>query len=390
MIGDKRMGGFMWLRSMSQLKTKLYSVQIDPNEIAPIEAMGITNYKSLAEIKDPIDYAVSAVPRQVAGRILRDCVANHVGSIGFFTSGFSETGEELGQRLEADLREVALNSPIALVGPNCMGLYSSAVGLKNFPDEKVSDGGDVCFISQSGTHTINFCIQAEARGIRVNKAASIGNVLILEAAGTAVSPRPATSLPVSAPDSPGAAAAIIVSQTAWFKNWLRGYIVREASDYLNGTLSIERLGGNLLFGVEMENIGVSIDGSEVVAVKEGLVLDGFRLEERLATGAMSEVYLATQLSLQRKVAVKLVTGDADSAAEMVARFTRETQVLAAFSSPHVVQVLANNPSVAPVGRAQRRERRCIAMPPGWMSGPTPMGWPCPLISMRSRCGALGP
>lgn len=181
-IGDKRMGGFMWLRSMSQLKTKLYSVQIDPNEIAGIEAMGITNYKTLAEIKDPIDYAVSAVPRQVAGRILRDCVANHVGSIGFFTSGFSETGEELGQRLEADLREVALNSPIALVGPNCMGLYSSAVGLKNFPDEKVSDGGDVCFISQSGTHTINFCIQAEARGIRVNKAASIGNVLILEAA----------------------------------------------------------------------------------------------------------------------------------------------------------------------------------------------------------------
>jgi acyl-CoA synthetase (NDP forming) len=181
-IGDKRMGGFMWLRSMSQLKTKLYSVQIDPNEIAGIEAMGITNYKSLAEIKDPIDYAVSAVPRQVAGRILRDCVANQVGSIGFFTSGFSETGEELGQRLEADLREVALNSPIALVGPNCMGLYSAAVGLKNFPDEKVSDGGDVCFISQSGTHTINFCIQAEARGIKVNKAASIGNVLILEAA----------------------------------------------------------------------------------------------------------------------------------------------------------------------------------------------------------------
>lgn len=181
-IGDKKMGGYMWLRSMTELKTKLYSVQIDPNEIPGIEAMGVTNYKSLAEIKEPIDYAVSAVPRQVAGRILRDCVANKVGSIGFFTSGFSETGEELGQRLEADLKEVALNSEIALVGPNCMGLYSSAVGLKNFPEEKVGDGGDVCFISQSGTHSINFCIQAVARGIKVNKAASIGNVLILEAA----------------------------------------------------------------------------------------------------------------------------------------------------------------------------------------------------------------
>src|SRR5207245_8556128 len=65
-----------------------------------------------------------------------------------------------------------------------------------------------------------------------------------------------------------AAAAIIASQTAWFKNWIRAYIVREANLYLNGTLSIERLSGNLLFGLEMENVGGSIDGRQVVAAKE--------------------------------------------------------------------------------------------------------------------------
>src|SRR3989475_5018167 len=75
-----------------------------------------------------------------------------------------------------------------------------------------------------------------------------------------------------------AAAAIIVSQTAWFKNWLRGYIVREANQYLNGTLSIDRLGGNLFFGVEMENVGVSLDGAQVVAVKDlGLDYNVFEL-----------------------------------------------------------------------------------------------------------------
>jgi len=74
------------------------------------------------------------------------------------------------------------------------------------------------------------------------------------------------------------AAAVIVSQTAWFKNWLRGYIVREANTYLNGTLSIERLGGNLFFGVEMENVGVSMDGDPVVAVKDlGLNYNVFQL-----------------------------------------------------------------------------------------------------------------
>jgi acetate---CoA ligase (ADP-forming) subunit alpha len=181
-IGDKKSGGYMWLRAMARLRTKLYSVQIDPNEIPGIEAMGVENHKSLTDIKEPIDYAVSAVPRQVAPRILRDCVANKVGSIGFFTSGFSETGEELGVRLESELREIALGSEIALVGPNCMGLYNPEAGLCNFPDEKVGEAGDVCFISQSGTHTINFCMQAPSRGIKVNKAASIGNVLVLDAA----------------------------------------------------------------------------------------------------------------------------------------------------------------------------------------------------------------
>src|SRR6476659_2236370 len=64
------------------------------------------------------------------------------------------------------------------------------------------------------------------------------------------------------------AAAIIVSQTAWFKDWLRGYIVREANLYLNGQLSIQRLGGNLFFGVELKDVGISMDGSQVVAVED--------------------------------------------------------------------------------------------------------------------------
>src|SRR5689334_4176243 len=75
-----------------------------------------------------------------------------------------------------------------------------------------------------------------------------------------------------------AAAAIIVSQTAWFKNWLRGFIVAQANQYLNGTLSIERLGGNLFFGVEMENIDVTMGGSKIVAMKDlGLKYNVFEL-----------------------------------------------------------------------------------------------------------------
>jgi autotransporter translocation and assembly factor TamB len=77
------------------------------------------------------------------------------------------------------------------------------------------------------------------------------------------------------------AAAIIVSQTAWFKNWLRGYIIEESARFLNGRLSIERLGGNLFFGVEMENVGISLDGTEVVAIEDlGLDYNVFQMIAR--------------------------------------------------------------------------------------------------------------
>jgi len=51
-IGDKRAGGYLWLRAMKRFTGKLYSVQIDPNEIPGIEAMGVVNYKSLADVPE--------------------------------------------------------------------------------------------------------------------------------------------------------------------------------------------------------------------------------------------------------------------------------------------------------------------------------------------------
>jgi autotransporter translocation and assembly factor TamB len=89
-----------------------------------------------------------------------------------------------------------------------------------------------------------------------------------------------------------AAAAVLVSQTAWFKNWIRSYIVREASLYLNGTLHIDRLAGNLLYGLELQNVGISMEGQPVVTIKDvgldyniwdfitkGLSIDNIRLNQ---------------------------------------------------------------------------------------------------------------
>ncbi len=181
-IGDKKAGGYIWLRAQSNFKGKLYSVQIDPNEIPNIEQMGITNYLNLAEVPGPVDLAITAVPRPVAPIILKNCLDTGVRGVQFFTSGFSETGEELGIKLEKQLKAMAEESDIALVGPNCMGLYNPAAGVCNFPGQPTGEAGDVCFISQSGTHMVNMAFQGPMRGIKINKGASIGNAIVLDPA----------------------------------------------------------------------------------------------------------------------------------------------------------------------------------------------------------------
>ncbi|HEY3159472.1 MAG TPA: translocation/assembly module TamB domain-containing protein [Vicinamibacterales bacterium] len=61
---------------------------------------------------------------------------------------------------------------------------------------------------------------------------------------------------------------VIVSQTTWFKEWLRGFIIRQADDYVNGRLTIGRIDGNLFFGVEMEDVDVTQNGQPVVSLKD--------------------------------------------------------------------------------------------------------------------------
>ena len=67
------------------------------------------------------------------------------------------------------------------------------------------------------------------------------------------------------------ATAVIISQTSWFKNWLRGVIVNQASRYLNGTLSIDRVGGNLFSGIELEGVSLEIDGRPVIDIKDARI-----------------------------------------------------------------------------------------------------------------------
>lgn len=179
-VGDKREMDYMWLRSLAHFQGKLYSVQIDEQELPGIEALGVKNYHSLLDIPDDLDYVIVAVPREVAPKIIRDCIEKKVGGVMLFTSGFAETNTEEGIRLQQTITEMAKKADLNLIGPNCMGIFNPKIGLRHAAEQYYGDGGSVGFISQSGTHATFFSLMGAVHGIKVSKSVSYGNAVVLD------------------------------------------------------------------------------------------------------------------------------------------------------------------------------------------------------------------
>jgi serine/threonine-protein kinase len=72
----------------------------------------------------------------------------------------------------------------------------------------------------------------------------------------------------------------------------------------------------------------------------GTVLSGrYRLESKLGSGGMSTVYLTTDETLQRRVAVKVLHAEISDQPDQIERFRREARAVAKLSHPNVVAVI---------------------------------------------------
>src|SRR5438270_4874361 len=70
------------------------------------------------------------------------------------------------------------------------------------------------------------------------------------------------------------------------------------------------------------------------------VLDGrFRVVSYVGAGGMGVVYLAEQVALHRKVALKVLRAEMMSQSDMAERFRREAQLLSSVEHPAVVRVI---------------------------------------------------
>ena len=74
------------------------------------------------------------------------------------------------------------------------------------------------------------------------------------------------------------------------------------------------------------------------SIRPGTTIAGFYIERKLGSGGMGEVYLATQVSIGRKVAVKLLPPAMVRDGEQLERFLHEARLAGSLEHPNIVAV----------------------------------------------------
>ena len=162
--------GYMLLNAIKQsgFEGDIYPINPKAEEI-----QGLKCYASVRDVPGDVDMALVVVPARFVPGVFEDLKAKGTKGAVVITSGFSEAGEE-GRQMIRQILETA-DGHTRFIGPNCMGVTSSAAKLSALMIPFLHESGDVAFVSQSGGCGLQLYLRASAMGVGVGKFISSGN-----------------------------------------------------------------------------------------------------------------------------------------------------------------------------------------------------------------------
>ena len=180
LIGASDMEGKWGNWVMHNLLNSGYRGTIYPINPKEEVVVGHAAYPSVLDVPEEIDLAVFTIPSKIVLPVMEQCVEKGVKGAIVVTAGFAEIGGD-GRALQEELVKIARKGNINFVGPNCMGVWSSAVRLNTtFKDVPLSGG--ISFVSQSGTMGDYLFNIARSKGYGFSKFVSSGNQACLNVA----------------------------------------------------------------------------------------------------------------------------------------------------------------------------------------------------------------
>jgi acetyltransferase len=147
-IGATDKDGSVGLAIMQNLIAS-YKGAIYPVNPKRSELMGLPAFPNIAATPKRVDLAVIITPAKTVPGVIAECIAADVKSALIISAGFKEVGPE-GVELERQILEACRAARMRFVGPNCLGVMNTAIGLNATFADSIAKPGRVAFISQSG------------------------------------------------------------------------------------------------------------------------------------------------------------------------------------------------------------------------------------------------
>jgi acetate---CoA ligase (ADP-forming) len=139
---------------------------------------GLKAYASLADLPGPVDAAVVAVPAKLVVGEVEQCARMGIGACVIFSSGFAEAGEE-GLAWQRRLGEIAAESGMRILGPNCLGTFNAQSGFiatfSSSVEHHLPSPGPLAIASQSGAYGSHVFALARERGLETSYWITTGN-----------------------------------------------------------------------------------------------------------------------------------------------------------------------------------------------------------------------
>jgi acetyltransferase len=146
-IGATDKEGSVGLAMMNNLKT--FRGKVFPVNPKRDQVLGLKAYPNIAAVPEKVDLAVIITPAPTVPGVIGECIAAGAKSALIISAGFKEIGPE-GAELERQILAQARDAHMRIVGPNCLGIMNTRIGLNATFADAIANPGNVAFISQSG------------------------------------------------------------------------------------------------------------------------------------------------------------------------------------------------------------------------------------------------
>lgn len=165
-------------KPLRYLKEHGYQGKIFPVNPKYEELGGYKCFGSILDVPQPVDLVLIAVNYKLVVPALTQCAERGVKFVTIFSSGFAEAGDE-GKALQERIAELAKESGMGIVGPNCQGSINVKEGVIGGFSASVEVRplrvGPIGYVTQSGALGYGIFNLAQESGVGFSCVASTGN-----------------------------------------------------------------------------------------------------------------------------------------------------------------------------------------------------------------------